>query len=77
MMHSPARFPIPVMVSRWSRASAKGTITRSTSVSSVAMGLLEMFEALDRDPQHRGVMRTEPSAQRFAQHRDLLAERSA
>src|SRR6266498_3930593 len=39
MMHSAARLPTPVMVSRWSRARAKGEMTRSTSASKAALDL--------------------------------------
>ena len=37
MIVSAARFPTPVMVASWSLARANGAITRSTSVSRVAM----------------------------------------
>ena len=74
MMHSAARLPTPVMVSSRSRAVTKGTITRSTSASSVGDGGFEVVDVVQDRPAASGVVVPEPAPQRFAELGDLLAQ---
>ena len=66
--HSAARRATPGMLSRWSRARAKGGYhLLDAVVEELADGVFELEHVFQPEPQHHRMMVTKPPAQRLPQ----------
>ena len=66
-MHSAARFPTPVIVSRWSRARAKGAITRVDLGVERLDRALELLDVFEGEADEQGVMSAEAAPEGLPQ----------
>src|SRR6266536_6593942 len=74
IMHSAARLPTPVMVSRWSRATAKRGDGPVDGLVQGGDGPLQLLDVLQRQPQQQGVVGVKAATQRLAQRGELGAQ---